>query len=278
MVIDGKNISLQIYKDIQSKHLSNLKLAIILANDDESSKKYTDLKKSYGEKLGISVEIFRFDKNSTKNKIINLIAQLNADDCFNGIVVQLPLFKHLEDDTFEILNNIDYRKDADGLTRTSLASAFNYNENSIMPAAVEAVLIALSQAKDPNDLNGQSILIINNSNLVGNPLAIVLSRFNATVTIANEFTKNLKDLTLNSDIIVSATGVTNIIEAKDIKMGAILIDVTSVSLNGMVLGDFVYDQDLINKCSAYTKVPGGIGPITVASLFKNLVRLKEIYG
>lgn len=278
MVIDGKNISLQIYKDIQSKHLSNLKLAIILANDDESSKKYTDLKKSYGEKLGISVEIFIFDKNSTKDKIINLIAQLNADDSFNGIVVQLPLFKHLEDDTFEILNNIDYRKDADGLTTTSLASAFNYNENSIMPAAVEAVLIALSQAKDPNDLNGQSILIINNSNLVGNPLAIVLSRFNATVTIANEFTKNLKDLTLNSDIIVSATGVTNIIEAKDIKMGAILIDVTSVSLNGMVLGDFVYDQDLINKCSAYTKVPGGIGPITVASLFKNLVRLKEIYG
>ncbi len=278
MAIDGKNISLQIYKDIQSKHLSNLKLAIILANDDESSKKYTDLKKSYGEKLGISVEIFRFDKNSTKDKIINLISQLNADDSFNGIVVQLPLFKHLEDDTFEILNNIDYRKDADGLTTTSLASAFNYNENSIMPAAVEAVLIALSQAKDPNDLNGQSILIINNSNLVGNPLAIVLSRFNATVTIANEFTKNLKDLTLNSDIIVSATGVTNIIEAKDIKMGAILIDVTSVSLNGMVLGDFVYDQDLINKCSAYTKVPGGIGPITVASLFKNLVRLKEIYG
>lgn len=278
MVIDGKNISLQIYKDIQSKHLSNLKLAIILANDDESSKKYTDLKKSYGEKLGIPVEIFRFDKNSTKDKIINLIAQLNADDSFNGIVVQLPLFKHLEEDTFEILNNIDYRKDADGLTTTSLASAFNYNENSIMPAAVEAVLIALSQAKDPNDLNGQSILIINNSNLVGNPLAIVLSRFNATVTIANEFTKNLKDLTLNSDIIVSATGVTNIIEAKDIKMGAILIDVTSVSSSGMVLGDFVYDQDLINKCSAYTKVPGGIGPITVASLFKNLVRLKEIYG
>lgn len=275
MIIDGKALAQKIYLEISNKATNPLKLAIILANNDESSKKYTELKKAAGEKIGINVDIYKFDEKITKEDLILKISELNNDISVNGIVVQLPLFSHLNDFTTEILDTLSPKKDADGLTSTSLATAFNFSENSIMPAAVEAIMISLSEVEDLKNLKGKNILIINNSNLVGNPLAVALSKLNATVTIANEFTQNLNKLTLNADIIITATGVTNIIKADDIKNGAILIDVTSVNKDGKVYGDFIFDESLINKAKAYTPVPGGIGPLTVASLFKNLIKLSN---
>ena len=278
MIIDGRALAQKIYEDIQSKNIPNPRLAIILANDDESSKKYTELKKKAGEKIGINVDIYTYNTAVQKEEIINKIEELNWDNNCNGIVVQLPLFSHLETSTSEILDTIDPQKDADGLTSFSLASSFYFNENSILPAAVEAVMISLEQVMPLKELIGKNVLIINNSNLVGNPLAIALSKLNATVTIAHEYTKDLKSLLSNADVIISATGVTNIISAKDIKEDSILIDITSVSKNGIVLGDFVYDEILKSKAKAYTPVPGGIGPLTVASLFKNLIKLIQING
>jgi len=278
MIIDGKALAQEIYLDIQSKNISSIKLAIILANNDESSRKYTELKKKAGERIRIQVYIYSYESGVTKEELIKKIEDLNSDNTVHGIVVQLPLFDNLLDSTTEILNTIEPRKDADGLTLTSLSSSFNYSEKSIMPAAVEAIMISIAQVNSKVNLKGKNVVIINNSNLVGNPLAIALSKLNATVTLAHEYTLNLKELVLNADVIISATGVTNIISDVDIKEGAILIDLTSVSKDGKVLGDFIYDENLINKAMAYTPVPGGIGPLTVASLFKNLVKLVENNG
>ena len=278
MIIDGRALAEKIYTDIQSKNLKDIKLAIILANNDEASRKYTDLKKKAGERIGIKVDIYSFDEKISKNELILKIVELNNDLTVDGIVVQLPLYQHLEEVTIEILNNIEPKKDADSLTSSSLASTFNYSKDSIMPAAVEATMISLAEIVPLNELEGKNIVIINNSNLVGNPMAIALSRLNATVTLAHKFTKDLKSLISNADVIISATGVTNIISANEVKDDVILIDITSVSQNGKTLGDFVYDQDLIRKAKAYTPVPGGIGPLTVASLFKNLVKLVNQNG
>jgi len=278
MVIDGKELSQEIYNEIETQAIGNIKLAIILANNDEASIKYTELKRRAGEKINITVEIFKFDQSVKKEDLMNIINKLNADNNLHGIVVQLPLFEHLAEDTLEILECIEPLKDADGLTRSSLASAFYFSEESILPAAVAAIMKSINHVISFKELSGKNVVIINNSNLVGVPLSVVLSRFNATVTICNEFTKNLTILTKEADIIISATGVTNIISANVIKKDSILIDVTSVVKEGKVYGDFIYDTELISKVKAYTPVPGGIGPLTVASLFENLIKLVKKNG
>ncbi len=276
-IIDGRKLSEEIYSSLRLKDLTTVgKLGIILASNDESSKKYVELKKAKGNDLGITTEIYQFDESSSKGDIISKIKELNNDSTFSGVMVQLPLFPHLDQDEYEILSNIDLNKDVDGLSFKSLGQSFIHNNTLVISATVNAILLSIKDVyPDLNSLKGLDISVVNNTNLIGLPLSIILSKYNATVHILNRDTKNLKDIVKLSDIVISASGETNLFSDEDVKSGSVLIDVTSVKKNGSVLGDFVYTDMLKNKVRAFTPVPGGVGPLTVASLFLNLVTLSE---
>lgn len=289
--INGKEIAEKILLNLQAQ-VSNLSvkptLAVIDATDDESSKVYLGLKQKAAEKIGINFQIYKFEQDRTASEIQEKIKQLNADDSINAILLQVPLNKNIIDFTDEIVGTIDPKKDCDGLTAIQFGSYSKVLKDSIPPATVEAVLnvIGISQGievfwedviynNDMLNLKGSVILIINNSDLIGKPLGMILSELGATITIAYEHTQDLSSLTKTSDIIISATGKTGLIHHEDVKDGLIAIDITSVKVGESIKGDFVFDEEMIRKCSYYTPVPGGIGPMTVAFLMRRVVEMSK---
>ncbi|MDQ6986026.1 MAG: bifunctional 5,10-methylenetetrahydrofolate dehydrogenase/5,10-methenyltetrahydrofolate cyclohydrolase [Candidatus Dojkabacteria bacterium] len=275
-IIDGKKLSLEINiatKEFIARSTNKFKLAIILASNDKSSEVYVRLKKKKAIELGIEIEIVSFDNSISKTGLLNKIESLNSDKSINGILLQLPLYDHLEDNRSEIINSIKAEKDVDGLTAMQLGMSIHSNPNSFRPATVVAILEALkSVVEDFIKLKGKNIVILNNSNLIGKPLAMILSNYGAIVTIANENITDLNDITKKADVLVTATGKTNLMDYSMVKNGAILIDVTSVSTKNGVLGDIIPTEELLEKCSYYTPVPGGIGPMTIACLLRNVIK------
>ncbi len=270
MKINGKEIAKKIYQSINVK---GKKLTIILATKDTSSVKYSYLKKQKGEEIGAIVNILEIRED--KNELIEKISDLNHSDT-TGIIIQLPLHLSLLSYTEEILETISPKKDVDGLTSYSLANTFNYSSNKIIPATVKAVIkileeiVLIEQVEMNSFLKSKNVLIINNSNLIGKPLANILSQYDSTVILANKYTPNIKELLKVADIIVSATGKGSLFRAEDIKNNSVVIDVTSVIESDKLLGDFVHNDLLIEKTKYLTPVPGGVGPVTIASLFENL--------
>lgn len=285
-IIDGKKISeiiLEETKEIVEGLNLKPKLAIILASDDESSKIYVNIKKKRAEEIGIEVEVFEFNENSEIADIVYKISELNNDSKVKGILLQLPLHDHLKEKTNLIMNAIQYNKDVDGLTAIQQGLVSQGMQQSIPPAAVEAVVECMNNVLNEKidwkkikeqKLKGKKIVIVNNSDLLGKPLSMILSNLGATVTIANKYTDNLGEHTLSADIIVSGTGQGEIISADIVKENAILIDVTSLKTTEGIVGDFILDEEMKNKVSTYTPVPGGVGPITVACLLRNVAKTK----
>ena len=284
-IIDGKQLSESIYIWIkqQLQHIEKKpKLAIIQATKDESSLMYIKMKMKKAEELGIEVEVIEIPELSSADDVIYKIHDLNTEMDVTGVMVQLPLYEHLEKDRDLILNTIASNKDVDGLTYPSLGKTFFYQNDSILPATVDSIIECLRFSTNNNlfELRGKNVVILNNTNLIGKPLSVLLQKFNATVISANEYTENLNNLTQNADVIVSATGKTNLIDHTMIKEGAILIDVTSKKVadesnpEGKIIGDIVRSEELDAKAGYITPVPGGVGPLTIACLLKNLVNLK----
>ncbi len=288
-LIDGKQIAEGILRQIKLKVLDihpKPKLAIVLASNDESSKKYIELKSKAAEKVGVDTKIYYYPEEITLDQLIFEIKRFRSNEAINGVLIQLPFYKHLEPYENLIINSLDHFKDSDGLTAIQQGSVSHFLPGSILPAAVEAVLECLNictkedlswdnLVKNHDKItffNGKNVLIINNTNLIGKPLSNILCSMNATVNIANEVTHDLKTLSLAADIIVSATGKTDLIDYKMIKKDAILIDVTSTVVNGKAKGDFIMSKELVQKASFVTPVPGGIGPITIACLLRNLLK------
>ena len=287
-IISGVAIANKIYTEIQPK-IKKLNyvptLAIILASNDPASVTYVNLKKKKAESLGIKVDLYRFEISVTLDEIIFTIKELNDNPQINGVLIQVPFYAHLSEYTNLIINSLNFKKDVDGLTATQQGLCSHFIKGSILPATVEAVFECFNQISN-EDLSWKNILdnynsikffeskniiILNSSNLIGKPLAQILSSLNATVTITNSFTQNISYLLKNADIIVSATGKTKLIGAEMIKENSILIDITSEKVDGKILGDFVLNPDLVQKAKYLTPVPGGVGPITIACLLRNLV-------
>lgn len=290
-MIDGKVIAQKIHEQTKKaleKSTSTPRIGIFVATDDESSHKYVELKSIAAKNIGVETKIYQFEKDVSSDELIHEIKRTKNNEALNGVLVQLPLFKNLETHRTEILNSIEPTKDIDGLTAYQAGRASHLIEGSIPPATVEAVLECLASCIDPTlrwssitansgrsgVLNGKMVTIINNTNLIGKPLTTILSTLGATVTIANEYTIDLSNLTANSDIVISATGQTDLIDHNMIKEGAILIDVTSVKKDDVTKGDFIRTPELESKAAFITPVPGGIGPVTVACLLRNIVRLQ----
>jgi len=271
-IIDGKKIAHEILENLKEKTAKLNKkpcLAVILASDDTSSKIYVDSKEKHSLYLGFKSSVYRFDKSITQGNLIKLIHELNENPEVNGILVQLPLYKHLN--AQEIIELINPKKDVDGFHPINVGK-LNSNLNPWAICCTPKGIIKLLKAYKIS-LTGKNAVVIGRSNIVGKPTATLLTNENATVTLAHSKTKNLKELTKNADIIISATGVAKLIKADMVKKGATVIDVgISKQINGKLIGDVDFER-VKNVADYITPVPGGVGPMTIACLMENTYEL-----
>ena len=266
-VIDGKSMAQNLREELV-KRVNELNkkphLAVILVGNDEASIIYDRNKKKAAEDIGMTCNIHHLPEETTEDKIIELINNLNNDSDVNGIIVQMPLPKHLNAD--KIVEQIRTDKDVDGFGFYNMGLLHSNNKNAFVAATPQGVLYMLQ--KTLGDLSGLHAVIIGRSNIVGRPLASLLLNNHCTVTVAHSKTKNLPELTKQADIVVAACGVAKMVKKDWIKDGATVIDVGINRINGKLCGDVDFD-DVKEVAGFITPVPGGVGPMTVAMLMNN---------
>lgn len=269
MILDGKIVSQKI-KDEVKEEISKLTqngetvcLAVVLVGNNKASEIYVKNKISCCDYVGMQSRLVRLDETATQTEIIDTVDKLNKDKSVNGIIVQLPLPKGIDEDT--VLNSIDFRKDVDGCHYIQKGKLFT-QKNQLVPCTPMGVMTLLKEYKIPVD--GKNVLIIGRSNLVGRPLAELMLQGNATVTIAHSHTNNLSKIVKNSDIVCVAIGKANFITADMLNKNTVVID---VGINRDSLGKLCGDVEkaAIDKVKYITPVPGGVGPMTVTMLIKN---------
>lgn len=272
-LIDGKATSQKIKDEIKNEVIKLKQkgitptLAVILVGDDPASQTYVASKQKACLACQMGSVMHKLSANTTEQELISLIDVLNADDSIDGILVQLPLPKHIN--TNEILRKIDPKKDVDGFCAQNMGALVS-GLNGFVPCTPLGIMELLKQYNiNPQGLNA---LVIGRSNIVGKPMATLLLNAGATVTIAHSKTKNLADLSKNADLIIAAIGKANFIKPEMIKEGAIIIDVGINRLeNGKLVGDCDF-ENLKDKCDFITPVPGGVGPMTIAMLLSNTLK------
>lgn len=267
-------------KELSNKIISNLKqevqkldkkpsLAVILANDNSASEIYVKNKEKTSLEIGYNSTVYRFDKNVSNEELLSLIDELNNDENINAILVQLPLFNHLNEQ--EIIEKISPVKDVDGFHPINVGRLYCGLEPYAICCTPKGIIKLLKEYKI--DLVGKNAVVIGRSNIVGRPTSTLLLRENATVCVAHSKTKKLKEITLKADIVVSATGCPKLITSDMIKEDAIIIDVgISKQENGTLSGDVDF-ENVSKKAGYITPVPGGVGPMTIACLMENTLEL-----
>mgnify|MGYP004512498063 FL=1 len=271
-IIDGKKISAEIKEELKNE-VVQLKaqgiegtLAVIQVGNDPASSVYVNNKKKACAYIGINSESFELPEETTQEELLALIAKLNADDSVNGILVQLPVPKHIDEKT--IINAISPKKDVDGFHPESVGSLVIGQPGFV--SCTPAGIIELLKRSNVT-IDGKNCVIVGRSNIVGKPMALLMLRENATVTIAHSHTKNLKEICQNADILIIAIGKREFITGDYIKEGAVVIDVgIHRDENNKLAGDVKYDE-AEKKASQITPVPGGVGPMTIAMLMNNCV-------
>ncbi|PAT02664.1 bifunctional methylenetetrahydrofolate dehydrogenase/methenyltetrahydrofolate cyclohydrolase [Candidatus Izimaplasma bacterium ZiA1] len=271
-VISGKELSKEIRKNVK-KRVEELKneygksphLAVILVGDDPASLSYVTAKERACLRAGMKSTLIRKEISITETELLQEIEKLNNDNGVHGILVQLPVPKHIN--TNKVIDAIDYRKDVDGFHPLNIAY-LHMGRKAIYPATPKGIMTMLASTKV--DIEGKSALVIGRSNIVGKPVAMLLLKENATVTIAHSRTRNLKELALQSDIIVAAVGRPNMVTEDMVKPGAIIIDVGVNRVGDKLVGDVDFDN-VKDKAAFITPVPGGVGPMTIATLLENTI-------
>ncbi len=268
-IIDGKVISAAVkqrvaegVKELNQKGIT-VGLAVIIVGDDPASKVYVANKKKACEALGIISEEYALPESTTEEELLSLINELNAKKCINGILCQLPLPKHLDEKI--IINSILPEKDVDAFHPSNVGKIMigDYDFVPCTPAGVMEML------KYENiEVEGKTCVVIGRSNIVGKPMGMLLLHENGTVTICHSRTKNLKEICLAADILVAAVGRANFVKADMVKEGAVVIDVGMNREKDKLCGDVDY-ENVKEKASAITPVPGGVGPMTIAMLMQN---------
>ena len=271
-IIDGKAISAQIKDELKEK-VANLKkdgitlcLAVIQVGNDPASSVYVGNKKKACEYIGIESLAYELDENTTQEELLDLIRELNKRQDVNGILVQLPLPKHIDEDM--IIRTIDPSKDVDGFHPQSVG-ALCIGQKGFVSCTPAGIIQLLKRSNI--EIAGKECVIIGRSNIVGKPMALLLLRENGTVTVAHSKTENLMEVAKRADILVVAVGRPKMITREYVKEGAVVIDVgIHRNENNKLCGDVDYD-DVAPVCSAITPVPGGVGPMTIAMLMNNCV-------
>ena len=269
-IIDGKQISTAIKDELKQEVADKgikATLAVIQVGNDPASSVYVGNKKKACEYIGIGSKSFELSEETTEEELLKLIDELNADDDINGILVQLPVPKHIDDK--KIINRISPLKDVDGFHPESVGNLCIGQDGFV--SCTPAGIIELLKRSDVS-IEGKECVVIGRSNIVGKPMALLLLANNGTVTICHSRTKNLKEVCKRADILVAAVGKPKMITSEYIKEGAVVIDVgIHRQENGKLCGDVDYD-DVAPHTSAITPVPGGVGPMTIAMLMVNCVK------
>lgn len=271
-VIDGKKIAENMQNELKKettelkKNGIDLTLAVIYVGDDLASKIYINNKRKACDYVGIKMKEFKFDCNTNENDILKLINELNMDKSVMGIMVQMPLPYQINGR--KIVGAINPQKDVDGFSEVNLGKIItkNYDFLPCTPAGIMEIL------KSENvETKGKYCVVVGRSNIVGKPLSLMLLNNDATVTICHSKTENLKEACKNADILISAVGEKNLITADMVKKDAVVIDV-GINRNefGKICGDVDF-ENVKKVASSITPVPGGVGPVTVAMLMKNVV-------
>ena len=276
VILDGKNLRDKILADLKCRVAAlngTPKLVVLSVGDDPASKIYVNNKKKFAEKIGITAEIIEYPPRVRQEILLTDINVLNVDPTVTAILVQLPLPKHI--DKLEILSAILPEKDVDGFTPYNSGLLFSGAKPYAYPATPRGILRLLDEYNI--EIDGKHVVIVGRSNIVGKPLAQMMLSRNATVTVCHSHTKNLADITKTADILVSAAG-GKIIEENMIKQNCVVIDVGIFrDDDGKLRGDVNFET--VSKIASHiTPVPGGVGPMTIASLMLNTVDLFENSG
>lgn len=277
VIIDGKAISKQIKDELREKAAGlkaagkQVTLAVIQVGNDPASSVYVNNKKKGCEYIGIGSLSYELSEDTTQEELLSLIRELNKREDVNGILVQLPLPAHIDEDT--VIRTIDPKKDVDGFHPQSVGALCIGQPGfvSCTPAGIIQLL-----KRSGIEIAGKECVVLGRSNIVGKPMALLLLRENATVTVAHSRTKNLKEVAKRADILIVAVGKPKMITKDYVKEGAVVID---VGINrdeaGKLCGDVDYDE-VAPVCSAITPVPGGVGPMTIAMLLNNCMESAQL--
>ena len=271
-ILDGKAVSLKVKESVKVR-ADELKkfgveptLAVVLVGEDKASQTYVRAKEKACNEYGIKSVAHRLSENTTQNELLALINVLNLDDSIHGILVQLPLPKHI--DTNVVLAAIDPRKDVDGFHAVNVGKLVS-GLDGFVPCTPLGVMEILKEYGI--DAAGLNAVVIGRSNIVGKPMANLLLNASATVTVTHSKTKNLKEICKNADLIVAAIGKPFFLKADMVKDGAVVVDVGINRLDdGRLVGDVDFEE-VAPKCSYITPVPGGVGPMTIAMLLNNTI-------
>lgn len=271
-IINGKEISAQIKEELKEKVAAmkeegiSVCLAVIQVGDDPASSVYVGNKKKACAYIGITSLSYELPEETTQEELLKLIEELNKREDVNGILVQLPVPEHIDEDA--VIRAIAPEKDVDGFHPQSVGALCIGQKGfvSCTPAGIIQLL-----KRSGIEIAGKECVIIGRSNIVGKPMALLLLRENGTVTVTHSRTKDLKEVTKRADILVVAVGKPRMITREYVKEGAVIIDVgIHRNENNKLCGDVDYD-DVAPVCSAITPVPGGVGPMTIAMLMNNCV-------
>ncbi len=277
-ILDGKATSEEILQEIGKDIKSFLdqgnrvpRLDILIVGHDYASEKYVSMKEKKGQKLGIKVVVHKFEATVDELELQEAIKKLNEDSLVDGIMVQLPLPKESKTfNTKDVLETIDISKDVDGLTYASLGAVWVERES--IGAATASGTIKLLNEYDI-DVTGKNAVVVGRSKIVGLPLAGMLARRDATVTVAHSRSENLTEICKEADILAVGIGKPGYINSDFVKEGAVVIDIgINRDYDGNLVGDVDFD-DVKGLCEYITPVPGGVGPMTVAALFSNLLKI-----
>ena len=272
MIIDGKKIALKLREDLKKK-IKELKsnfnsvpgLSVILIGEDPASKIYVKNKEKFSKEVGMNSEVIRYPENVEENVVLDKIKELNKNKKVSGILVQLPLPKHINKK--KVIETILPDKDVDGFHPVNVGNLSSGYETSI-PCTPLGCFLLLKEVE--KNLSGKHAVVVGRSNLNGKPMTQLLLKENCTVTITHSKTKDLKAECLEADIIVAAVGIPELVKGDWVKKDTIVIDVGINKTDKGIVGDVAFDE-VSKVAKALTPVPGGVGPMTIACLLKNTI-------
>lgn len=274
VIIDGNKIAQEVRHQVGKEALDFKEktgivpgLAVILVGEDPASQVYVGRKAKACAEAGFLSREYKLSVDTSEAKLLNIISELNGDQAIHGILVQLPLPKHIS--TGKIIAAIDHKKDVDGLHPYNVGGLVSGN-TLFVPCTPRGIMELISSTGF--ELSGKEAVVVGRSNLVGKPIALLLLAQHATVTICHSRTKDLPAVTGRADVLIAAVGKAEMIKAGMVKEGAVVIDVGVNRLeNGKLTGDVAFDE-VAAKTSYITPVPGGVGPMTIAMLMKNTLK------
>ena len=276
-IIDGKAISMAIKDELKEKVAEYKKqgvkitLAVVKVGNDPASAVYVRNKEKACEYVGITSRTLALPEETTEEELLKVVKELNEDKAVNGILVQLPLPKHIDES--KVLLAIDSDKDVDGFHPVNVGKMV-IGEETFLPCTPAGIIEMLKRTDI--EISGKECVVIGRSNIVGKPMSMLMLKENATVTIAHSRTKDLKEVTKRADILIAAIGKAKFVTADYVKEGAVIIDVgMDRDENGKLCGDVDFDS-VSQVASAITPVPGGVGPMTVTMLLVNCLRSVEL--